>query len=143
MFIASFLHGLMIRKDNCGPGLKHCWTNNCILMAPDKGLALGFGKDLLLLLEIVWTVHFIWASAIKNYLYPPKGTNHNYLHCWDKTSGSAVTGQGVTSSNSKRGNLGWTLERNSSQCVILWQRHLREGRSAAGLCWALSPGWGH
>lgn len=23
-------------------------------MAPDKGLALGFGKDLLLLLEIVW-----------------------------------------------------------------------------------------
>lgn len=101
MFIASFLHGLMIRKDNSGPGLKLCcsaWTNNCILMAPDKGLALGFGKELLLLLEIVWPVHFIWASAIKNYLYPPKGTNPNDLHCWDKSSGSVVIGQEVMGS---------------------------------------------
>lgn len=75
-------------------------------MAPDKVLALGFGKDLLLLLEIVWIVRFIWASAIKNYLYPPKGTNPNYLYSWNKSSGSAVIGQGVMGSDRKGRNLG-------------------------------------
>lgn len=99
MFIGSFFCGSMIRKDNFDPGLKFCcsvWTNNYILMTPDKRLALGFGKELL---KIVWTVHFIWASAIKNYLYPPKRTNSKYLYCWDKSSGSAVTGQGAVISD--------------------------------------------
>lgn len=66
IFITSFLHGLMIRKDNSGSGKKHCFSalnNDSILIAADKGLALGLGKDLLLLLEIVWSVCLEWASC--------------------------------------------------------------------------------
>lgn len=66
LFIASSLHDLMIRKDNSGSGRKLCfsaWINDSIWIASDKVLALGFGKKLFLLLEIVWSMHFEWACC--------------------------------------------------------------------------------